>query len=152
MYPCRKIVWHYAPTPLHCGNTRRTSSNEGEVRRINWVTSIYRIRRYPKPNVACWMYQRARKIRGIVLVALQGTCAPPMMAEMARSVKRIRPTDIHDSPDTFRKICSCPYWLVAWRQCREEIHHLVFQVLPDGMHDLIESILGRGVYVEVQMV
>jgi len=74
------------------------------------------------------------------------------MAEMARSVKRIRPTDIHDSPDTFRKIGSFPYWLIAGRQCREKIHHLVFHVLPDGMHDLIEGILRRGVDVEVQMV
>ena len=74
------------------------------------------------------------------------------MAEMARSIKRIRPTDSHDSPDTFRKICSCPYWLIAGRQCGEKVRHLVFQILPDGMHDLIEGIIRRSVDIEVQMV
>jgi hypothetical protein len=46
------------------------------------------------------------------------------MAEMARSVKRIRPTDIHDSPDTFRKIRSFPYWLIAMRQYGEKVCHV----------------------------
>jgi len=33
-----------------------------------------------------------------------------------------------------------------------EGHYLVFHVLPDDMHDLIEGILRRGVDVEVQMI
>jgi hypothetical protein len=62
------------------------------------------------------------------------------MAEMARSVKRIRPTDIHDSPDTFCKICSLPYWLIAVLQCGQQMCHRVFQVLPDGMDNFVEGI------------
>ena len=74
------------------------------------------------------------------------------MAEMTRSVKRIRPTDSHDSPDAFRKIRLFPAWLIAMLQCGEKVCHLMFQVLPDSMHDLIEGIFRRGVDVEVQMV
>ena len=74
------------------------------------------------------------------------------MAEMARFVKRIRPTDIHDSPDALCKKGSLPDRLIAVRQCGEKVCHLVFQVLPAGTYDLIEGILRRGVDVEVQVV
>ena len=74
------------------------------------------------------------------------------MAEMAHSVKRIRPTDIHDSPDTFRKIRSFPAWLIAVLQFREQIRHLVFQVLPDGMYYFVEGIIRSGINIQVHVV
>ena len=66
--------------------------------------------------------------------------------------KRIRPTDIHDSPYTFRKIRSFPYWLITVLQCREKLLPSPFQVLPDGMHYLIEGIIRSGINIQVQVV
>jgi hypothetical protein len=74
------------------------------------------------------------------------------MAEMARSVKRIRPTDSHDSPDAFCKICSFPAWLMAMLQCEEKVCHLVFQVFPDGIDNFVEGIIRRGIDVQVHVV
>ena len=74
------------------------------------------------------------------------------MAEMARSVKRIRPTDIHDSPDTFRKIGSFPYWLMTVLQCEGQMYHRVFQVFPNRMYYLIEGVIRRGINIQVQVV
>jgi hypothetical protein len=73
------------------------------------------------------------------------------MAEMARSLKRMRPTDIHDSPYSFYKIRLFPDWLIAVLQCRE-LPRLSFQVLPDGMHDLIEGIIRSGINIQVQVI
>ena len=74
------------------------------------------------------------------------------MAEMARFVKRIRPTDIHDLPNTLCKIRSFPDWLIAMRQCGEKVCPLSFQVVHDGMHDLIEGIIWSGIDVQVHVV
>ena len=85
---------------------------------------------------------------------------------MARSVRRIRPIthvspayllhqsppDIHDSPYPFGKIRSFAYWLIIVRQCRERMRHRVFQVLPDGMDNVVEGILRRGIDVQVHVV
>jgi hypothetical protein len=59
---------------------------------------------------------------------------------------------VHPLPDTFGKIRSFPYWLIAVLPCGEQMPYRVFQVLPNGMHDFIEGILRRGIEVQVQVV
>src|SRR5215470_12956449 len=60
----------------------------------------------------------------------------------------------------YRVSTACREPGVLWSTCSHigmsfitavEGHYLVFHVLPDDMHDLIEGILRRGVDVEVQM-
>jgi hypothetical protein len=88
------------------------------------------------------------------------------MADMARSVRPIRPItrsypvplphqsppDSHDSPYAFCKIRLFPYWLIAGLQYGEKVRHLVFQVVHDGMHDLIEGIIRSGINIQMHVV
>src|SRR5262249_17995030 len=57
------------------------------------------------------------------------------------------PLCLHDSPYTFCKIGSFPDWLMTVLQCGEKVCPLSFQVVHDGMHDLIEGIIRRGIDV-----
>src|SRR5262247_2875271 len=87
------------------------------------------------------------------------------MAEMARSSRSMRPLTrsypvhlphespphCHDSPYSFGKIRSFPYWLIIGLQCRE-LPCLSFQVVHDGMHDLIEGIIRSGINIQMHVV
>src|SRR5262249_49354927 len=65
------------------------------------------------------------------------------------------PLCLHHSPSNFCKISSfpdclmnfLPDWLMTVLQCGEKVCPLSFQVVHDGMHDLIEGIIRRGIDV-----